>query len=54
MDHHSLGRSGLRDVDLGLRLPLVKLAAALTPGYMLSPLRGFVIPHDGPSNAHRE
>jgi hypothetical protein len=44
IDRHSLGRCVSHHADLGLRLPLVELAAALTPGYMLSPLRGWRIP----------
>jgi hypothetical protein len=41
MDHRSLGRSVSHRAHLGLRLPLVELAEALTPGYHVSPLRGW-------------
>jgi hypothetical protein len=41
MDHRLLGRSVFHDKNLGLRLPLVDLAVALTPGWRISPLRGW-------------
>jgi hypothetical protein len=47
MDHRSLGRCVFHHPDLGLRLPLVELAEALTPGYHMSPLRGFSTPEGG-------
>jgi hypothetical protein len=44
MGHRSFGRCVSHDADLGLRLPLVELAEALTPGCRISPLRCFLLP----------